>query len=307
MKKLLITILLLLTIGYIFTNYSTLMRLAMEKIVYRDEELVHENNIYFKQANWKYVQLTDNFHPTNEQEVLNLYYTALNGGWDELTYYCTEEYEDCIKYTEKIVKDNYILSNINNFVSTYNSYNKIYVNYNSLGRVNVVFEKVYSNAQINVINKKIDLIISELITDSMTDREKIKVLHDYIINTTKYDEVHAEAVKSGNYNNIPSDSNTAYGVLFTGKAICSGYTDAMALFLDKLGIKNYKVFSPKHTWNCVYVDGEWLHLDLTWDDPVTTNGEDRLEYGFFLITDNELDDKNTGQHNFDRTIYIELN
>ena len=81
----------------------------------------------------------------------------------------------------------------------------------------------------------------------------------------------------------------------------------MALFLDKLGFKNYKIFSPKHTWNCVFVDGSWRHLDLTWDDPVTSNGEDRLEYNFFLITDDELEEKNTGQHNYDRTIYVELN
>lgn len=306
MKKLIISILLLLAIGYIFTNYSSLMKLVMKKVVYRDEQLMQENNRYFKDANWSYVQLTDNFYPTKEQDILNLFYTALNGGWDELTYYCSEEFENCIKYTEKIVKDNYILSNINNFVATYNSYNKIYVNYNTLGRVHVTFEKIYTKAQIKAIDEKINAIISEIITDNMTDLEKIKAVHDYIINHTRYDEEHAEAIKSGNYDNLPSDSNTAYGTLFNGKAICSGYTDTMALFLDKLGIKNYKIFSAKHTWNCVYINGVWKHLDLTWDDPVVEN-EDRLEYNFFLITDDELEGKNTGQHNYDKTIYIELN
>lgn len=279
----------------------------MQKVVYKDEQLMQENNSYFKDANWSYVQLTDNFYPSSEQEILNLFYTALNGGWDELTYYCKEDFDDCIKYTEKIVKDNYILSNINNFVATYNSYNRIYVNYNSLGRVHVTFEKIYTSAQIKAINEKIDTIISEIITDNMTDLEKIKAIHDYIIVHTRYDEEHAEAIKSGLHEDFPSDSNTAYGVLFNGKAICSGYTDAMALFLDKLGFKNYKIFSMKHTWNCVYIDGVWKHLDLTWDDPVTNTGEDRLEYNFFLITDEELAVKNTGQHNYDKTIYIELN
>ncbi|MCI5552287.1 MAG: hypothetical protein MR388_00415 [Tenericutes bacterium] len=307
MKKLIISILLLLTIGFIFTNYSSLMRFAMEKIVYKDEQLVKDNNIYYKENNWSYVQLTDNFYPKKEQDILNLFYTALDGGWSELTYYCTEEFPDCIKYTEKIVKDNYILSNINNFVATYNSYNKIYVNYNTLGRVYVTFEKIYSKKQIELIDQKIDEIISEIITDNMSDREKIKAVHDYIINHTRYDEEHANAIKNGLNEDTPSASNTAYGVLFNGKAICSGYTDAMALFLDKLGFKNYKIFSPKHTWNCVFVDGSWRHLDLTWDDPVTSNGEDRLEYNFFLITDDELEEKNTGQHNYDRTIYVELN
>lgn len=304
MKRLIISILLLLTIGFILTNYTSLMRFVMEKVVYKDETLMKENNLYYKDANWSYVQLTDNFYPEKKQDILNLFYTALNGGWDELTYYCSEKFDDCIKYTEQIVKDNYILSNINNFVSTYNSYNKIYVNYNSLGRVHVTFEKIYSKNQIQTIDKKIDSIISEIINNDMTDVEKIKTVHDYIINNVKYDEEHANAIKNGLYEDLSSDSNTAYGTLFSGKAICSGYTDTMALFLDKLGFKNYKIFSSKHTWNCVYIDGSWKHLDLTWDDPVSD--EDHLEYNFFLITDDELSAKNTGQHYYDKTIYIEL-
>ena len=89
-------------------------------------------------------------------------------------------------------------------------------------------------------------------------------------------------------------------------AIASRSLDKAMIYADKLGIKNYKIFSAKHTWNCVFTNGVWKHLDLTWDDPVVEN-EDRLEYNFFLITDDELEGKNTGQHNYDKTIYIELN
>ena len=177
MKKLITTILLLLLIGYLFTNYKSLMGFVMEKIVYRNEVLMKENNDYFREKNWGYVQLTDNFHPNNEQDILNLFYTALNGGWDELTYYCSLEFEDCINYTEKIIKDNYILSNINNFVSTYNSYDKIYVNYNSLGRVNVTFDKIYSNDQIELIDKKIYSIIQNIINEKIIDIQKKKKVH----------------------------------------------------------------------------------------------------------------------------------
>ena len=148
MRKLITSIILLLLIGYIFTNYESLMRFVLQKIVYKDEVLIKENNSYYKASNWSYVQITDNFYPSNMQDILNVFYTALAGGWDEVTYYCAEEYEDCIEDTEKIVKDNYILSNINNFVAVYNSYNKIYVNYNSLGRVNITFEKIYTKKQI---------------------------------------------------------------------------------------------------------------------------------------------------------------
>lgn len=307
MKRLIISILLLLVIGYIFTNYELLMKFVLQKVVYKDEILIKENNNYYKENNWSYVQITDNFYPKNMQEILNIFYTALAGGWNEVTYYCADGYNDCISDTEKIVEDNYILSNINNFVAVYNSYNKIYVNYNSLGRVNVTFEKIYTKKQIEEINNKIDEIIKEIITDNMTDKEKVKAVHDYIINNTTYDEERSEAVKNGKVEDLLHVSNTAYGTLFYGKAICGGYTDTMALFLDKLGIKNYKISSLKHIWNSVYINGEWRHLDLTWDDPVTNTGKQRLEYNFFLITDDELMAKNTGQHNYDRTIYLELN
>ena len=303
MKKILTTLLLLLTIFIIFTNYKYLMKLVMQKIVYKDDIIVQEDNEYFKDENWNYVQLTSDFSPKNKQDIMNIFYTALSKGWNEVTYYCADEYENCISDTEDITNDNYILSNINNFVATYNSYNKIDLSYNSIGRVNITFERIYTKQQIEAINNKIDLIINDIITNDMNNVEKIKAVHDYIINTTEYDKERASIIKSGNQNNLLHPSNTAYGVLFYGKAICGGYTDAMALFLDKLGFKNYKIASTSHVWNAVLVDGEWKHLDLTWDDPITNTGQNLLEYNFFLVNDEELNNKNTGQHNYDKTIY----
>lgn len=303
MKKLLTTIILLLTIGFIFTNYKSLMKMVMQNVVDKDYNITRENNEYFRNESWNYVQLTNNFNPSNIQDIMNIFYTALNSGWDEVTYYCADEYISCIKDTENITNDNYILSNINNFVSTYNSYNRIFVNYNSIGRVNITFERIYNKQQIEAINRKIDLIIKDIINDNMSDEEKIKAIHDYIINNTKYDEERANIVKSGTYDTLLHSSNTAYGALFNGKAICGGYTDTMALFLDKLGFKNYKISTNSHIWNVVYINGTWKHLDLTWDDPVTNTGKDILEYNFFLISDEELENKNTSQHNYDKSIY----
>ncbi len=303
MKKLLTTIILLLTIGFIFTNYKSLMKMVMQNVVDKDYNITRENNEYFRNESWNYVQLTNNFNPSNIQDIMNIFYTALDSGWDEVTYYCADEYISCIKDTENITNDNYILSNINNFVSTYNSYNRIFVNYNSIGRVNITFERIYNKQQIEAINRKIDLIIKDIINDNMSDEEKIKAIHDYIINNTKYDEERANIVKSGTYDTLLHSSNTAYGALFNGKAICGGYTDTMALFLDKLGFKNYKISTNSHIWNVVYINGTWKHLDLTWDDPVTNTGKDILEYNFFLISDEELENKNTSQHNYDKSIY----
>ena len=100
----------------------------------------------------------------------------------------------------------------------------------------------------------------------MNQEEKIRAIHDYIINNTEYD-VERNETGTSNY-----DSNTAYGALIQGKAICSGYADAMALFLARFNIPNYKIASGTHVWNAVYINNTWLHLDLTWDDPVSKKG-----------------------------------
>ena len=134
----------------------------------------------------------------------------------------------------------------------------------------------------------------------MSDEEKIKQAHNYIINNSKYDKDRSD-------NNIVNyKSDTAYGTLLEGYSLCGGYTDAMELFLEDLNIKSYKIASENHVWNAVNLNNTWYHLDLTWDDPITNDGSDILEYNFFLITTPELEEIENEQHNYDKAIYSEL-
>ena len=80
----------------------------------------------------------------------------------------------------------------------------------------------------------------------------------------------------------------------------------MALFLNDLQLKNYKIASASHIWNGVYLNNEWLHLDLTWDDPITSDGSNLLEYRFFLIPTDMLKFLEPQQHIYDETIYQEM-
>lgn len=79
----------------------------------------------------------------------------------------------------------------------------------------------------------------------------------------------------------------------------------MALFLYKFDLDNYKIATDSHIWNLVKVGNEWLHLDLTWDDPITENGEDKLEIYFLLIDNDRLEELDTGEHEFNKEIYKE--
>ncbi len=80
----------------------------------------------------------------------------------------------------------------------------------------------------------------------------------------------------------------------------------MQLFLEKMGIKSYRISSDKHIWNAVYLDNTWYHLDLTWDDPITNTNADYLSHDYFLISTKQLSELNTEQHNFNKNIFNEL-
>ena len=81
----------------------------------------------------------------------------------------------------------------------------------------------------------------------------------------------------------------------------------MSIYLNTIGIQNYKVTSENHIWNLVNIDGVWYHLDMTWDDPVASDGNQYLIHNFFLISKNELYNLDKVEHNFDTNIYIEAN
>ena len=258
------------------------------------------NNEYSRNYNFQYVSLTDDFFPSNKQELLNLYYTVINSGMNEFTFYCKSEYENCINDVKDIGKNQVIVSNINNFVHPYNSFRKIETEIYSIGKVIIKLkEKNYDDEMKTILNYEIDKIIENNIKKGMTNKEKIKVIHDYIINNTKYDADRTDK------NTIKYKSDTAYGAIVEGHSICSGYTDAMMLFLERLNIKSYKIASENHVWNYIYLDNKWYHLDLTWDDPVSSDGKDILEHKFFLINTNDLLKLDTSEHTFNKAVYSE--
>ena len=306
MKKLIVTFFLLLLWAVIYFYHKNITDYIMYDIIYKNDFFYSPPNEYKKINSFKYVKEVSDFNPKDKQDIINIIYTGLNNGWENFTFFChLDEYEDCLDDVEEVTNDKVLMSNLNNYLSTYNSFNKVIVNINNFGRVNINVYKLYSDNDIAILDERVEEIYDELISDNMSDVEKIKAIHDYIINNTRYDNDRSEEIKNDTYINIYHHSNMAFGPLIDGKAICGGYTDAMALFLDKMHLENYKVSGEKHIWNLVYVNGEWKHLDLTWDDPVVNTGEDMLLDSFFLVDSKTLLEKDSTQHTFDETVFIE--
>ena len=120
-----------------------------------------------------------------------------------------------------------------------------------------------------MLEQKIESVVKELITPSMTDYQKELAIHDYLIENCEYD---VEGYESGK---IEADSFNAYGALCLGVAVCEGYAEAAALLLNRAGVETLVITGDsrgeKHAWNIVKIDGDYYHLDVTWNDPVQQN------------------------------------
>ena len=305
MKNFFKVIFLLAILGVVYVYHNDISNYLITKYISTRNVTLNPTNEYKKNENYDFVKKTDEFHVKDYQNILDTIYTVLNNGWDEFTFYCDTNYKDCIKDVESITDNDELISHINNYVHPYNNYDSIQVTYNQLGEITISISKLYNNEEIAEINKKVDEVYNSIITNDMSSYDKIKTIHDYIINNTVYDNIKGDFVLGKSNTDSIYKSHKAYGPLLQGYSICSGYSDAMAIFLNKMGIPNYKISSNNHVWNLVYLDNKWLHLDLTWDDPIVSTGENKLTHNFFLIDDNTLKEKNTEQHQYDTNIYKE--
>ncbi|MNJ35388.1 Transglutaminase-like superfamily protein [compost metagenome] len=143
--------------------------------------------------------------------------------------------------------------------------------------VDIVYRE--TKAESAYVSQRAKQIVREIINKDMNDHEKIKVIHDYVVQHLKYD--------------YRLQRFTAYEGLKIGEVVCQGYTLLTYKLLEEAGFKS-KIVEGKakgqlHAWNLVKLDGQWYHMDTTWDDP----GDDKLfkggvKYTYYLKTDKQL-------------------
>lgn len=298
----------ILIVGILFLVCGIILGVKDKVYVYVDQYLspykyvtLGDVNEYYRDQDFQFVQNTQTFIPQNRQDLINIYYTIINAGKNTFTFYCTDDYPSCIQDVQDIANDQAMLSDINNYVHPYNGFSHIETEYDSLGMITINIVHNYTPEEIEKINERVDLLAKDLIREGDTPYNNILRVHDYIVNHTRYDTARS------NDGDTTYDSDIAYGPLFQGMGICGGYTDLMQLFLEKMGIPSFRVSSEKHVWNAVFYNNRWVNLDLTWDDPVNSDGSHTLEHNFFLIDTNKLLQIEQNEHIFDREHYPELN
>lgn len=156
------------------------------------------------------------------------------------------------------------------------------------------------------VRAKVKEIVAEVTTSDMKDYEKEKALHDYLVKNCRYDERLYT-------NNMPEESYTAYSALINGVAVCQGYAIAMNLLLEEAGIESMIITGYgwveenktyiSHGWNLVKIQGDYYHLDPTWNDPIMEEDSEVVSYSYFNLTDNQIQ-KN---HSWEKGKYPQCN
>ena len=92
-------------------------------------------------------------------------------------------------------------------------------------------------------------------TEGMTDREKVEYLNDYLCTLLAY--------KKGKTAGVTRTFAQHSGEL---QAACGSYARAFKFLCGAAGIPCFTISTSNHTWNMVYVDGQWLHVDVSAND-----------------------------------------
>lgn len=142
----------------------------------------------------------------------------------------------------------------------------------------VTFSPIYINdGSIDqaLYEQKIAQVLQECVLDGMSQYQIALSMHDYLVTNIAYDET--------------LEKNTGYDGLINGTTVCAGYAQLYQDLLQRAGIDCKYVISEEmnHGWNIVNIDGQWYHVDLTWDDP-TPDTHGSVGHKFFLVTDDQI-------------------
>ena len=189
-----------------------------------------------------------------------------------------------VSITPDQLKEVYCIAKDLNYYSVNAPMSFTYSYYSQSGVITAVklefpYSKSVGDSKTAALKSKVNSIKAGI--PKTSDYDKVKYIHDYIINHCRYNN---NAVS--NADAYPT-SFTAYGALVEGSAVCEGYAKAFSLLCNEVGVEALLVTGKgkgePHMWNMVKCNGQWYHMDVTWDD-ATLNGNDSIGYSYFNIT-----------------------
>ena len=203
-----------------------------------------------------------------------------------------------------ILKRDY--KNLYEYMSTFSN-NKIWIECEGKGY------QSFSNAKILMYDKKVDQIISSVITEKMNDLQKMAAIYDYIIKNVYYDHKTRAArdqktnpfdiidpilgVSISGMTTKEAYDYTQSGVkaLLDGTSVCEGYANLYTYFLRKLGIESncvtvkIEIVNRYHAITRVKYNDNYYYFDPTWDATIDKNGKIKdCNVRYFMLNKEEM-------------------
>lgn len=265
MKRKTIKALLFILIIQIATTYTpkTLMRNTIQHTLLP----IHTYSLSNKAKTMSELQEEIHNHIQNRETTFEIVY---KGSYKDLT-------QETINTTIKAaLNDSYLRNSLSSW-----AYETEAILFNTKIAFNISYRT--SKEEELIVEQETTKIILDIIKPNMTEFEKVKAINDYIVLTAEYSD------------NTVASPYSPVSILTEGKGVCLAYSLLAQKLLNKAEIESYIVegeTTEPHAWNLVNIDGEYYHLDTTWNDPL----EDRkglVQYEYFLVPDNILSEDHT--------------
>ena len=119
--------------------------------------------------------------------------------------------------------------------------------------------------------------------NGLTNLEIALAYHDYLAATTEYAHDHYLN------NTLTSEDYSLYGALINHSTVCQGYAQAFLYIMNRLNIDAGIAVSTNanHAWNVIKINGNWYHIDVTFDDPVRDQ-LGRATHNYFMLSTDDL-------------------
>lgn len=242
-----------------------------EKIIY---EKLYENKENLKTGTYT-IQFGNAFYDILSQE----------NGSDKLQ----EEYQTAIEAFTYDNPDVFYIDvtkmyiNIETIQKIFSTKYNVYIN--SAKDPTYLLDGFTSKEQIDQCESQVIAVKNQILNQiaGKNDIEKMRYIHDYLVDTIEYDQTFVEK----NIYNI-------YGALVSKTCVCEGYAKASQYLLNEAGLENVIITgtatnsdgkTENHAWNYVNIDEKWYAIDTTWDDPIIVGGgklTNTIRYRYFL-------------------------
>lgn len=163
-----------------------------------------------------------------------------------------------------------------------------YRHYKDSPNLILIPEYIFDKNKIREHKKALHARVEKLVRPAakFSEWDKEKYVHDFICENIRYDKLKKPY------------SHEIIGPLGHGVGVCEGIAKSVKILCDALGVwcviaicgnNPEKGIKYRHTWNIVRINGQYYHLDATFDNTLGRNEDDSvsIRYDYF-----NLDDKN---------------